>query len=147
MKNSLIGFLISISLLSSGCFANNSSNPVPVTTSFSNGTYAGKFTSLHLHQKTGVTDTTVINLQLTITGANGFQITGDTTLHAASNGTYNIGANSYVLFTDKALPINAAGSKIHLNGIYLYNYTGTTLSLGTASAFDTLKYFYDFKKQ
>ena len=146
MKHHLLYFIVLI-LSASACSVGNSTNPIPVATSFSNGVYSGKFTSLHLHEKTGITDTTVINLQLTFSNSNGFQVTGDTLLHAGSYGTYTIGANSYVLFVDKTAPAGSTVSKIHLNGIYLYDYSGSTISLGISSAFDTLKYFYDLKKQ
>ena len=147
MRNIFTYFLPALVLMVSSCATGNTTNPIPVPTSFSNGVYAGKFTAVHLHSKTGATDTTVINLQVTFSNSNGFQVAGDTTLHAGSYGTYLIGGNSYVQFADKTIPASGPVSKIHLNGIYLYDYTNTTFSLGVSSAFDTLRYFYDLKKQ
>ena len=128
-----------------GCSPSHS-NPTPAN--IPEGTFAGQFISLHLHEKTGVIDTAKANIQLQMEESTGFKVTGDTsTLHAGSFGTYIFNSyNTAIDFMDKTSPVTGTPTKIHLNGIYAFFFDGTTLQMQTASAFDTLSYIYILKK-
>jgi hypothetical protein len=121
-------------------------NPAPVN--IPEGTFAGQFIYLHLHEKTGVIDTLKANIQLKMESTTGFQVTGDTsTLQAGSYGTYIFNStNTAVDFMDKTYPATGTSTKIHLNGIYAFAFDGTTLQMQTSSAYDTLSYIYVLKK-
>ena len=144
MKYNLLCLFVSVVILS-GCAGNNTAKPA--TTLIPSGTFTGTFTSLHLHSRTGVIDTATANIQLTMSQS-GFAVTGDTaTVHAGSYGTYTAGSNKLVQFIDKTFPATGTPTKVHLSGIYLYQYDGTTFQFAYVSQFDTLKYLYNFKKQ
>jgi hypothetical protein len=70
-----------------------------------------------------------------------FQVTGDTTtLHAGSYGNFVIATNSSIQFYDLTYP--GTTTKIHLSGIYQYNYDGNVLRLtgGNPAGTETYKY-------
>jgi len=113
------------------------------------GTFNGTFTFYHLHEKTGVTDTTVLpNLQLQLEQSTGYKLSGDTsTVLAASYGSYLVSIPyTTINFLDKTYPATGTPSKIHLVGIYSYSWDGTNLVMTSYGAYDTLAYHYVLKK-
>ena len=72
-----------------------------------------------------------------------YTLTGDTSMHAASFGTYATAA-PYILFTDKTYPTTGTPTKTHLNGTYEYYYDGTTFQM--LSGTDTTNFQYDLKR-
>jgi len=79
----------------------------------------------------------------------GYAVSGDTTRHAGSHGTYAVdGVN--IGFSDQTLPpstaaLTAPPAKVHLNGVYQYSYATTTLQIAFSS--DTLAMFYNLTAQ
>ncbi len=107
------------------------------------GTFTGQFTRIHLNPYTRKLDTIYANLTLTMAAATGYAITGDTTKHAGSHGSYVVdGVN--IAFSDQTLPTSttstAPPTKIHLNGVYSYVYTTTSMQITFSN--DTLIYTY-----
>jgi hypothetical protein len=113
------------------------------------GTFNGTFTFYYLHEKTGVTDTTVLpNIQLQLEQSTGYKLSGDTsTVLAASYGSYVVNIPyTAISFADKTYPASGTPTKIHLAGLYSYSWDGTNLVMTSYSAFDTLAYHYVLKK-
>ncbi len=145
MRFKILYFLPFVLAVFSGCLkTNNTVTPVLIPA----GNFTGTFISLHLRSNTNIVDTARANLQLSLNSTTGFAVTGDTALvHAGSFGSYAVGNNGTMQFVDKTYPTTGTPAKVHLNGIYLYQYDGTTLQLGYISSLDTLRYFYNLKKQ
>jgi hypothetical protein len=145
MKRILLYLLSLMLAFISGC-GPKSEAPIPV--GGPEGTFAGQFQLLHLHSKTGVIDTLTANIILQMEQSTGFKVTGDTsTVHAGSYGSFIVSVPySNVDFIDKTYPTTGTPAKIHLNGVYSYNYDGTNLQLVAYSAFDTLSYYYNLKR-
>jgi len=141
MKHKLLYFLLSLMILGTACVKSVPPTPVQIPA----GTFTGQFRLLY--RKTGATaiDTTqlaTINISLNdLTKA--YAVTGDTSVHAGSFGTYAI-APPYILFTDKTYPTTGTPTKTHLNGTYEYYYDGSTLQMLAGS--DTTNFQYDLKK-
>jgi hypothetical protein len=113
------------------------------------GTFTGQFKLYHLNEKTGVVDTPVKanNLVLNMEAATGFKVTGDTTLHAGSYGGFVVSeSTNQVQFNDKTFPTTGTPAKVHLAGIYQYQFDGTSLVMITYGALDTLEYYYKMTK-
>ncbi|MBS7564616.1 hypothetical protein KHS38_09375 [Mucilaginibacter sp. Bleaf8] len=113
------------------------------------GAFSGTFLKLRnprVVNSKQVWDTTKINLNLTLTG-NNFAVTGDTTKHAGSKGPFAYDG-AYMQFQDATVPANTKDitklPKIHLAGIFRYQYDGTRLQVLAQT--DTLVHFYDLKK-
>jgi len=143
MKTRLIYLLpILLAALITGCSKNNDSNNIPVVLPV--GNYTGQFLRIR-RTNTNVLDTTVANLNLSLSQSTGYAVTGDTTtLHAGSYGAY--GVNSYYIqFVDKTFSSSAPFTKYHLEGIYSYTYDGTKLKIGVAYG-DSLTLQYNFVK-
>jgi len=132
--------LLLIIILAVGCAksADTTSNIVlPV------GTFTGQFTRIHLNLRTNKIDTIHANLTLTMAAATGYAISGDTTYHAASHGSYVVdGIN--IAFSDQTLPTSTTSTtpptKTHLNGVYSYVYSTSSMQITFSS--DTLVYTY-----
>jgi len=143
MKRAFILFLPFVVMLAAGCLksADNS------TTTFNApaGTFTGVFTKLRYNNAKQKYDTTKANLTLTLTLATGYTVTGDTTLHAGSKGSYSVDPNN-ILFGDATLNSAASAGKTHLSGLYQYGYDGTNFNI-QATYSDTLGFFYQLKKQ
>jgi len=109
------------------------------------GTYSAAFVRLHTNQTTGKSDTVTANLTLTMDAAGNFTVTGDTTQHAGSYGTYSLGYTDDLIFTDKTLPATGTPTKSHLSGDYLY--TNATNALGLKKVVgDSILYTYYLTK-
>ena len=142
MKYKLL-FLSAILLLiiESGCLKHTD----PVTPLIPSGTFSGKFTMLHRKTDNVPYDTVKANLVITLqTPAYTYAVTGDTSKHAGSYGTFGINSN-YIKFTDKTYPATGIPAKMHLAGVYGYIYDGSVFQIYAASS-DTLGVLYDLKK-
>jgi hypothetical protein len=129
-----------------GCAPKNDvlpNTPVPVS-----GRYTGQFKLYHVNPKTNVVRIDSTNLNLSMETATGYKVTGDTTtLHAGSYGSYEVSSSaSEILFSDVTFPPGGTPAKVHLSGVYAYEYDGTTLQLITYGPQDTLQYFYKFTR-
>ena len=152
MKNNLpcLFSLLLIAVIISSCSKDRVSAPGPLPT----GTFGGYLEAYHLNPRTNKRDTTYEWVILTLSGANGFTIIGDTTVHAGStsiqansHGSYALNSFQYMQFSDKTLPAiaganTASSSKYSLNGLYIYAYNGTYFSLIGLSS-DTLMVSYN----
>jgi len=103
------------------------------------GNFAGTFTRVHLNPYTNKIDTITAKLNIAMSATTGYAVTGDTTHHAASHGSYIVdGVN--IQFTDLTLPTNLSAAtpvtKTHLSGLYQYVYSAPSLVIQFAN--DTL---------
>jgi len=135
--NYLVPFL---AVLIAGCTKNVQQQPVQLPT----GTFAGQFLRVHVNTTTLKYDTVKANLQLSLSATTGFKVTGDTTLHAGSYGSYAVNAY-YMQFNDQTINTPSLSTKYHLNGVYQYEYNGSQLDI-VASYSDTLSYQYILTK-
>jgi len=144
MKSKLLYSLFSIAILASGCLG---SKNTPTPNNYPSGTFTGQFRLIHTNSSTGKHDTSSANIQLTLSTATGYKVTGDTlTLHAGSYGAYAINTN-YISFQDITMPKIGTPKKTHLNGAYQYYYDGSSVfQMIPASSSDTLALQYDLKK-
>lgn len=133
-------FPILLLLATAGCIksTNDPSNIIiPV------GNFLGQFTRIHLNPATGKLDTIKGNITLNMAVATGYVVGGDTTHHAASYGGYVVDGQN-IAFSDHTLPSTTTTTtppvKIHLNGVYQYSYTGTSMQISASN--DTLGYLY-----
>jgi len=125
--------------LITGCLKNSppaNSNTVNIP----QGNFTGNFTLIHKSPK-GTLDTAYATIRLALTGTN-YTVTGDTTtIQAPSIGTFSADG-TVITFADatvtKKTPLNTP--KKHLNGPFLYTYSGPNLHIYGAS--DTLSYDY-----
>ncbi|RYZ99985.1 MAG: hypothetical protein EOP47_15325 [Sphingobacteriaceae bacterium] len=132
-------------ILVTGCVSNkNETIPLPAP----NGKFDGEFRVLK--KKASGTGYDVIvkdTIRLTISPDSGYRVTGDTTKHAGSKGSY-VYDYYYIKFNDKTYTDTA--SKRHLNGVYAYFYDGTRFEIarnyGTNVLGDTLKLQYELKR-
>src|SRR5271154_3272425 len=116
MKSKLLYLLLSVTVLASSCVGNKASSPTP--TNYPSGTFTGQFRLIRTNLNTGVHDTSLANIQLTMNLTTGFAVTGDTsTVHAGSHGGYAINA-TYIDFVDATYPKTGTPTKTHLNGDY-----------------------------
>jgi hypothetical protein len=146
MKRNIFFLLIPIAGFLTSCNTNNNvvpNTPVPVS-----GTYTGQFKLYHVNPKTNAVRVDSANLNLTMETATGYKVTGDTTtLHAGSYGSYEVSSMaSQIIFADKTFPASGSPLKVHLSGVYTYEYDGSTLQLITYGPQDTLQYFYKFTR-
>ena len=137
--------LIVVTAVVTGCIkARDTANPVLQP----QGSFTGDFYRIHTNFQSKVKDTIKLTLGLELVN-NTYKITGDTSKHAGSKGTFNYN-QSYIEWTDGTLPIGANGLKMpkyHLYGPYLYFYDGTKLEFrATTYPIDTLTYIYKLKK-
>jgi hypothetical protein len=142
MKKQLIYLLLVTAALATGCLKDDNANisiPEP------QGNFSGKFIRAHINPRTLARDTVRLNIQMELTG-NTFKITGDTSVHAGSKGTFQYN-QSLIQWTDTTVPAGTTSvnlPKYHLNGIYQYNYNGTDFKFAASN--DTLTYYYELKK-
>jgi hypothetical protein len=135
-------FLFFLLLPLAACIKEN--NTVPTVT-LPTGTFSGVFMRIRLEPGTVKYDTVTANLQLALSQASGFAVTGDTsTVHAGSYGGYAANA-FYIQFVDKTYNPNVPSVKYHLEGIYNYAYNGSNLLIYVNYA-DTLSLQYHFTK-
>jgi hypothetical protein len=135
--------LFGVVTLSTGCLKGNDADVTPVTAP--QGVFAGQFVRIHLNPANNKRDTIKLPIGLELTNAN-FKITGDTTKHAGSYGTFSYNG-SYIQWVDSTVPagVNAINlPKYHLHGLYLYAQDATKLQFQASN--DTLLYFYDLTK-
>ncbi|MDB4905143.1 MAG: hypothetical protein JWQ63_4424 [Mucilaginibacter sp.] len=144
MKLKLLYLLLLLLAFMSGC-GPKSAAPVPNNTP--EGTFTGKFKYIHKHAQTGAVDSVTTSIQLQIEQNTGFKVTGDTSVHAGSYGSYLVNSSYTAIdFMDKTFPTTGTPAKYHLNGVYSYSYDGTNLSIAAFGAFDTLSYVYSMKR-
>jgi hypothetical protein len=143
MKKQLLFTLISLGVLTTGCLKqNNDTTPVVQP----QGKFSGTFYRIHKAPTVAKFDTIKLSMQIELL-SNTFKITGDTTKHAGSFGNFDYN-QSQIQWIDATVPAGSSTVKLpkyHLNGIYNYSYNGTALKFEAYN--DTLKYFYDLKKQ
>ena len=141
MKIKLNYFIPFLAVLITGCTKlNDQQSTVPLPT----GTFSGQFLRVHVNTSTLKYDTVKANLQLSLSATTGFKVTGDTTLHAGSYGSYAV--NTYLIqFNDQTINTPSLSTKYHLNGVYNYEYNGTQLDIFATYA-DTLSYQYILTK-
>ncbi|UEG52094.1 hypothetical protein LLH06_14100 [Mucilaginibacter daejeonensis] len=143
MKKQLLYLLIGVASLSAGCMKDNDSDVTPVAAP--QGSFSGQFIRIHLNRTTNKRDTIKLPIGLEMVN-NTFKITGDTTKHAGSFGTFSYNS-SYIQWVDATVPTGANAlnlPKYHLHGIYLYAQDATKLQFQASN--DTLLYFYDLTK-
>ena len=140
LKTKPLYLVLLLALLTTACVKSNNNNPqVPLPT----GTFTGQFMRIHKNQTT-VPDTIKANLDLSLSQTTGFAVTGDTTIHAGSHGSYAANAY-YIQFVDQTYSATQPSPKYHLQGVYNYAYDGTQLDIYINYA-DTLSFQYTFKK-
>jgi len=142
MKRKL-NYLFPILLLlgTAGCVKTSND---PSTIDIPVGNFTGQFTRIHLNPNTNKLDTIKANITLNMGTATGYVVGGDTTNHAASYGSYVVDGQN-IAFSDHTLPstttITTPPVKIHLNGIYQYQYAPPVLQIGVQN--DTISFFYN----
>jgi hypothetical protein len=110
------------------------------------GSYTGSFTRIHEALATGKLDTASVNIILTLGTGGTFNVVGDTaTVHAGSKGTYSLGYQDDLFFTDKTFPSTGNSVKTHLNGDYAYTYNSGLFTLGRTEG-DSVIYQYKLTK-
>jgi hypothetical protein len=130
-----------LAVLITGCAKVNQDQPV---VQLPTGTFTGQFFRIHANATTKGFDTLKANLQLSLSASTGFKVTGDTTLHAGSFGSYAVNAY-YIQFNDQTVNTPSLATKYHLNGVYNYEYNGTQLAIYVDYT-DTLSYQYILTK-
>ena len=111
------------------------------------GVFSGQFLFVHRRLTVLPYDTVKANVVLTLQGtpSNTFAVTGDTTQHAGSHGSFTL-FSGVIFFNDVTYPQNGTKpAKLHLSGSYEYYYDGTNLQMLGASA-DTAVFEYVLKK-
>jgi hypothetical protein len=146
MKHKLFYILPLALALASGCVSNKNNNPAPVTPP--TGTFSGEFKLTHLNRKTGAIDSAKTTIQLQMEVATGYKVTGDTTtLHAGSYGSFFVSSDGTAIqFVDQTYPPAGDPTKIHLSGIYQYEYNGSNLQVLGYGPQDTLSFYYNLYK-
>lgn len=139
----LLPFLI---MALSSCLKDNTdTTPLPVPS----GTFSGQFIIYHKSKATGKIDTTKSNftMDMNTTAVAGYKVTSDTTTtHAGSYGDFSINPQ-YILFVDKtASTTGVPPAKVHLAGVYVYQFDGSSVFKFYTTASDTIIYQYDLKK-
>ncbi|MDB5029614.1 hypothetical protein [Mucilaginibacter sp.] len=146
MKKKLVYLLPLLMALAVSCVkqahdpSNDISNyPYPL------GTFSGKFTRIHKNIKTLKLDTATAAIQLVLSTATGYAVTGDTaTVHAGSYGSFSENAFN-IVFNDSTYPLMGFPKKTHLAGVYAYSMSGLNFTI-TATDGDSLAYKYDLTK-
>ena len=136
----MAGISLFTGILVTGCFKNKDNSPPPSP----NGKFDGEFSVLKKRSAGTGYDTVVRDtIRLTLNPDSGFRVTGDTTRHAGSHGSY-IYDYYYISFDDETY--STASSKYHLNNLYAYYYDGAIFQLARGSSGDTLRLQYDLRK-
>jgi hypothetical protein len=141
MKHKLLYLLLILMVLGTSCLKKATVVPVAEPS----GVFSGQFRLLERKSGASAIDTlekATISISLN-GGTKAYTVTGDTSVHAGSFGTYTI-SSPYILFTDKTYPTTGTPTKTHLNGTYQYYYDGTTFQMLAGN--DTLNLQYDLKK-
>lgn len=136
----MAALLLGTGIMATGCLSNkNESTPIPSPS----GTFDGQFRVLR-KKTTGAGYDTVQRdtIRLTIKPDSGYKVTGDTTEHAGSHGSYEY--NYYYIGFDDAT-YKTTSPKRHLDGVYQYYYDGKIFQIARNYS-DTLKLQYDLKK-
>ena len=125
-------------LLGAAACVKTTQTPTPLPS----GTFTGPFTVIHLSPKTGKLDTATATITLSMSATTGYKVTGDTSkIQAGSYGSY-IADGTYIQFIDHTTT-GTATAKVHLNGIYQYQYNGASLNIYAST--DTLGFTYTLK--
>jgi hypothetical protein len=138
MKSKFIYLLPLLLLCAAGCVKNTDPSTDP-NYAYPLGTFTGKFTIIHKSWASKY-DTTSATLKLVLSTSTGFAVSGDTTVHAASYGSFSENAVS-MIFNDVTYPTAGFPKKTHLAGLYAYSYNGTILQI-TGNVADSLYYKY-----
>ena len=143
MKHKLLYLLLAMATLASACIKNTTettSTPEP------SGTFTGQYTMLHRALGATKIDTpqkAIVTITLT-SATHLFTVTGDTTVHAGSLGSYSV-SSPFITFIDKTYPKTGVPVKTHLYGIYQYYYDGSNV-FQMLGGNDTVNVEYDLKK-
>ncbi|NCD67933.1 hypothetical protein [Mucilaginibacter agri] len=128
----------------SSCLKSNDDNAASQLT-VPSGTFGGQFYVVHRKSSTTFDTTNRTNLILTISKADGYKITGDTSVnHAGSYGDFSMNY-SQIQFLDQTMPKSGTLTKAHLSGIYNYTYDGTKFFMYNTTG-DTVSVQYNFKR-
>jgi len=139
MKRKLPYLFIIPLLAIAACEPKNNTTVVPLPA----GNFSGQFIIIHLNSKTGLRDTAIANINLSLSTATGYKVTGDTTkIQAGSYGDYAENSQ-YITFADKTVAATPTNNKYHLNGTYQYVYDGSNFEFALGS--DTIGYTYILK--
>lgn len=145
MKKNFYQLMVIAGLFFAGCA--KTQGPFVNTPVLSSGSFSGQFKLYHVNANSKTVRIDSCNLSLTMELATGYQVTCDTTLHAASYGQYQVQTTaSQVIFIDKTYPASGTPTKVHLSGTYNYQYDGSTLQLVAYGPMDTLQYFYNLTR-
>ena len=143
MKKQILCLLTGLAAVAAGCMKTSNDDVTPVLQP--QGKFSGTFQRIHYAPATKKYDTVKLNFQLELV-SNTFKVTGDTTKHAGSNGTFGYNT-AQIQWIDVTVPTGSNAlnlPKYHLYGNYNYAYDGTALKFEAFN--DTLKYYYDLKK-
>ncbi len=142
MKTKKIGawavIMLFTGLLLGSCIKKDNT-PIPSP----NGKFDGEFRMLRKKSVGPGYDTVIKStIRLTTSPDSGFRVTGDTTQHAGSRGTYDYNLY-YISFAD--VTYKTTSTKKHLNDLYRYYYDGENFQIAR-SYLDTLKLQYELKR-
>jgi len=146
MKNKIIYLLPLLLVLIAGCtkkyndpdkWANDSGYPL--------GMFTGTFIRIHKNPVTLKYDTITAALKLVLSTNTGFAVSGDTTIHAGSYGSFKEDITN-IWFIDVTSPVNYTPKKTHLSGTYTYTYNRSYLMIENAVKSDTLSCVYHLTK-
>ena len=143
MKHKLLPLFVFSLLFATSCVKTNTTQPQQPPS----GVFPGQF--LFVHRKLTVLpyDTLKANLVVTMqtTPSYTFKVTGDTSQHAGSYGTFMLNSG-LIYFNDVTYPTNGSvPAKIHLSGTYQYSYNGVDFQLLSTNS-DTSAYEYILRK-
>jgi hypothetical protein len=146
MKKFLFFALPVFVMMVSSCVKNNDVEETPYIAPV--GKFTGNFTRYRarfINNKYVYDTTRVSGLVLNLTSTT-YKTTGDTSIHAGSKGLYFYDRQlmEYRDSTVKAGTNSINLPKPHLNGVFVYNYDGTSLNFSASN--DTLLYLYQLKK-
>jgi hypothetical protein len=106
MKSKFIYLLPLLLLCATGCVKTTPPN----TDNYPLGIFSGKFTVIHKSKATSKLDTMSAKLKLELSTSTGFTITGDTTIHAGSYGSFSENAVN-MIFNDATYPTSGFPKK------------------------------------
>lgn len=142
MKFKYILFLPMLVMIVASC----TKSKKPILFPVPQGTFTGQFERLRLNGSTQTYDTLKSNITLVMDIKDGYKITGDTSIHAGSHGSFVLDAVE-IAFEDSTYLKAGLPTKPHLLGTYQYDYNGTNLHMQQTYPNDTLGFFYNLTKQ
>lgn len=146
MKKKIIYWVLLLPVLLTGCAKTyNDPETDPSKMGYPLGTFSGKFMRIHRNPMSLKYDTTDAMLKLVLSTNTGFAVSGDTSKHAGSYGSFSEDYAN-MIFSDITSPTNYTAKKTHLSGYYTYTYDGSYLVIVNGVKSDTLSCIYHFTK-